>query len=429
MTPAIQDKILTDQSLVDKSSEFSAFWGNADASEISGTLTRIFKKLMPFPQIDENLPKPKAYVGIDLGERKWIVALLAPSASNPSLQTFIGDCKRHDFAKWLKEKARRLGIEDLREITVCFEVGRCGVWPMKFLNSLGVPCVIMSSDVLYEGCRKAKSDRLDARRLVERLRRFYRGEGESKHVHVPAPDEIVEARSSARLRDVAVKQRTSAIASFKSLLSTYTEVPSRLDMETVVPSGLRDCLGRPLPPKAVATLEYHLSRYKECRDKVRELDREARLESAEARRKFADGGTLPENDAVMAKLGNVVAVGPHTSRCLARELFWKKFGNVRQVGSATGLVDVPDSSGTVSRSEGISRCANGRIRKLAVELAWLWVRLQPDSEITRWFAQRVMASRAGRKTAIVAVARKLVVALWKYVEFGTVPKGARLRTA
>ena len=79
MTPAIQDKILTDQSLVDKSSEFNAFWGNADASEISGTLTRIFKKLMPFPQIDENLPKPKAYVGIDLGERKWIVALLAPS--------------------------------------------------------------------------------------------------------------------------------------------------------------------------------------------------------------------------------------------------------------------------------------------------------------------------------------------------------------
>ena len=85
--------------------------------------------------------------------------------------------------------------------------------------------------------------------------------------------------------------------------------------------------------------------------------------------------------------------------------------------------------GTVSRSEGISRCANGRIRKLAVELAWLWVRLQPDSEITRWFAQRVMASRAGRKTAIVAVARKLVVALWKYVTFGTVPEGARLRTA
>ena len=420
MTPAIQNQESTDMTF-----ESHPYWGNANASKISGNLTQIFKNMTPFPQ---DLPSPKGFCGLDLGEHTWVAAYLGASGK-VGFRNFTGDGKRFAFVEWLKEKSGKEGISDLRDVVVCFEIGRCGVWPMRYMNNAGIPCVIMSPDVISENRRKAKNDRLDAQRLAERLRRFFHRELECSHVYVPVPDEIIEARSSERLREVIVKQKTRAAASFKSLLATYTEVPSGLDLTRVVVSRLSDCLGNPLPPNAVRTLEYHLECHRECCEKIKALDKEARLELNAARRQMASGLPLRENDRIMAKLNSLLCIGLQTSRCLARELFWKTFRNVRQVGSAVGLVDVPDSSGTVSRSGGISRCANGRLRKIAIELAWQWVRRQPGSELSRWFSRRAQMSKAMKKKSIVAVARKLVVALWKYIQFDIVPGGARLRTA
>ena len=155
------------------------------------------------------------------------------------------------------------------------------------------------------------------------------------------------------------------------------------------------------------------------------MDVEERV--AEARKARKDGAPLRMTDSMLGRLTTLKGVGPRTAWVLVHELFHKDFANTRQVGCATGLVAIPRSSGSSDRCAGISRRSNNRLRATLVELAWLWLRYQPGSALSRWFGERTedgVSSRRMRKVAIVAVARKLAVALWKFLGRGELPEGA-----
>ncbi len=397
---------------------------NGNAEAISDNITRIFKKMLPFPA---NLRKPSIIISVDMGEASWHVGIL--TGASHSHKRLEGGDKRRLLLSEIAGAMARHGVVSREDVMACYEVGRNGVWPREFLVMNGIPCVVLSPDVIAAPGRTPKSDRLDARRLGERLARFYNGELSCDKVYMPVPEEIRDARVSERLREELVKDRTRYAGRFKSLLALHTEVPAGLDIGRAAPSALLDCLGRPLPPGVVDALEFLRSQWLALDGKVKALEKAGEQADRAVVREMKAGRPVPEDDRRRVELMRLKGVGHTTARVLSRELLWKDFRSARQVGSATGLVDVPYSSGRVSKSAGISRRASGRIRGTLVEFAWTWVRRQPYSDITQWFMRRTMTGtvRSAKKAAIVAVARRLAVALWRWVEKGQAPCGAILK--
>ena len=196
--------------------------------------------------------------------------------------------------------------------------------------------------------------------------------------------------------------------------------------------GLRDALGRPLPPAEAEELKRLQRHFKEMDADVAEADRRMKGEMSAARKTREAGGALTRREAMLVELALLKGVGPRIAWVLVHELFHKAFRTVGQVGSATGLVAIPRSSGASDRCAGISRRSNNRLRGALVELGWIWLRHQPGSDLAKWFVKRTadgVSGRRMRKVAVVAVARKLAVALWKFLEQGEIPAGAVLEKA
>ncbi len=314
----------------------------------------------------------------------------------------------------------RFGLAEEAPVSSCYEAGRDGFWIHRYLTSLGVESVVVepASIQVERRARRVKTDRLDAKRLLQLLVRHASGEEDVWRI-VRVPDEQAEdARRPHRERERLKRESTQHRNRLQALLvlQGIRLKPGR-DFRTALECA-RCWDGQRLPPQLRQELEREYDRLLLVQEQV------AQLEEQEGQR-MAAAKTMPYRK--MRDLTCLRGVGPVGASTLVAEFFgWRRFRNRREIGALAGLTATPYNSGTSQRDQGISKAGNRRVRAVMVELAWSWVRWQPDSKLGRWYAKRSQQGRM-RRIAIVAVARKLLVDLWHFVEHGVVPEGAVLK--
>jgi transposase len=374
---------------------------------------------MPSPR-QPSMPAA-VFVALDLSRTSWVVALRTSGEDRVSThQLRPGDVDRLlDLIERsrVREEQRCGGSVEVRS---CYEAGYDGFWLHRRLRAAGVRNAVVepTSLLVDRRARRVKTDRIDAGTLLRALVADARGDrGVWRLVRVPTPEQE-EARRLHRERRRLARERVAHTNRIRGLLASQ----GIFDLHPLR-TGCRERLdalvtgdGRPLG----AALR---------RDILREFERLelvlSQLAAVEAERDAVAAG-----DATIGRLMALRGIGPETATVLAREVFYREFANRRQVGGYAGLAPSPFASGDRSRDQGISKAGNALVRTTMVELAWLWVRYQPDSRLARWFAARAQGA-AGRirRIAIVALARKLLVSLWRYLTQGLVPDGAALKAA
>jgi transposase len=369
-------------------------------------------------------------VSLELAGKNWKVALQEDSRLKPSVHTTKQEeaAKRLEEAIGLMETARReWRLAPSCRVVVLYEAGQDGFWISRALEQRGYEVVIVdpASIPVERQTRRAKTDRLDAIRLLSCLRGWLRGERDRLHaVRVPTP-EAEETRHLIRERGQLQKEVGQHRDRIRKLLRTVG-----CWVQTVGPGFGRQLeRGQIVCHDGVALPQCLRQRL------IREYERLAlaarQLQELEAALPGQLDDTTAKLVATLKKLRGIGEVGAHR---LILELFWRRFDNARQVGSCVGLVPQPYDSGQSRVDQGISKQGNRRIRALLIEMAWMWLRHQPDSSLAKWFLRRTgtgtadpSAGKRGRRVAIVAVARKLVIALWRYLKDGVIPEGAELK--
>ena len=359
------------------------------------------------------------FVALDLSRSSWVVAIHAPHRDK------IGRHKLAPGAEGVlalvgraREQAERALGAPVRVVS-CYEAGRDGFWLHRVLRKAGIENQVVdpTSLLVDRRARRAKTDRLDAEALLRALMARCRGEPRvCAVVRVPSVEEE-DARRTTRERANLLKERIRHVNRVKGLLATqgvYDFEPLRPDrLERL--EGLVTGDGRALPERLAAEVRRHLRRLVLVLDMLAEVEAERDRALAKA----------PGKEAALLRLKGL---GAESAAVLGAEIFHRTFANRRGVAAYAGLTPSPFASGDTCRDQGVSKTGNPRVRRMMVELAWLWVRFQPESELSRWFTDRVGTLKGRvRRITIVALARKLLVALWRYVETGLVPPGAVLK--
>jgi transposase len=364
-------------------------------------------------------------VALELSGSRWLVGLRASSAGTTSRHAVAaGDVAQ--LVALIGAAEARLVQAGWREVRVLvgYEAGRDGFWLQRRLEAVGIPTVVLdaASIEVPQRARRRKSDRLDLDGLVRVLLALARGEAAARVVRPPSPAEE-DARRPGRERARLIHERVGHVNRIKALCATQGVAyePMRADRRARL-AGLRAPCGAPLPPLLAAELARELARLELVL---------AQLAEVEAARDAVFAAPPPEDDRgaqAIHALVQLAAVGHQLAATLGRELFYRPFDNRRQVAAYVGLDGTPWRSGALAREQGISKAGNPRVRTAAIELAWLWLRYQPDSALSRWFHARLAGAHgAAKRSKIVALARKLIVALWRYVTTGVVPAGAALK--
>lgn len=369
------------------------------------------------------------YGAIELSMKSWLVAVQSVRQERPGRHQLLA----HDGAGLWRVLAREAAA--LREagharvrVATCYEAGRDGFWLHRFLVSQGAESHVVDpgSLLVNRRARRAKSDRLDVESLLRVVIRHDAGDGSlGRMVVVPSLAEE-DARRPGRERQRLLSECTAHSNRIQALLAThgvYGYRPWRGD-RWVRLEELRRADGAPLPIQLREEI-------------VRELHRlevvEGQIAAVEKCRAAALAVAPAEDDSVrqVKALQRLRGVGPEVSTTLVREVYYRSFANRRKVASYVGVTSSPWRSGGIDHEQGIAKAGNRRARSTAIELAWLWLMHQPDSALTRWFHTRLGANKSRRlkRILIVALARKLVVALWRYLTTGLPPEGARLKPA
>jgi transposase len=358
-------------------------------------------------------------MALELSDKSWKLGF-----SNGSKVRERNICAR-DCAAVVREVSRakeRLGLPADAVVVSCYEAGRDGFWIHRFLTAEGIENLVVdpSSIEVNRRKRRAKTDRLDVKKLLRMLMRYrlYDEKTVWKVVHVPSEEQEDELRLH-RERERLKKERTGHITRIRSLLALHG---IRVGKVSVCSFGaLRDWRDRPLPAALLDELEREKERLLLAEDQIELLEKEKRARLKEPR---------TAADAKAGKLFQLRGVGETSAWVLGKEFFgWRDFKNRRQVGALSGLTGTPYDSGGTAREQGISKAGNKRVRAVMIELAWSWLRFQPHSELSKWFEHRFgRGGRRMRRIGIVALARKLLVALWKYVEKDELPAGLIIRT-
>jgi len=364
------------------------------------------------------------YVAFELSKAKWQLGILLPGAEKMSRYRIDGgDLKAlSGVLSRARAKVEQLG-KPVRVLS-CYEAGLDGHWLHRWLPGQGVINheIDPSSIEVNRRARRAKTDRIDLEKLMRAFLAHLRGEPRvCSIVHVPTVEEEDRKRRT-RERDRLIKECTAHSNRIKGLLHGQgIRDVHPLDRSFVKSlAGLRTGDGRPLPERLKEEIAREHERLRLVVRQLKELEVKSKAELRAAR------PGSPE--ARIMQLIDLKSIGPVGGQKLVNEVFYRDFDNRRQVGSYFGLTGTPYDSGERSREQGISKAGNRRARELAVELAWLWTVHQPDSALTRWFRERVRDIKGRiRRIAIVALARKLMVALWRYLTTGVVPAGAVLR--
>jgi transposase len=359
------------------------------------------------------------YVAFELGWEKWKLAFATEAADNPRIRNTNG----RDTGAVLREIAaakKKFGLAPDAPVVCCYEAGRDGHWLHRYLTKQGFKCheVDSASIEVDRKQRRAKTDNLDAAKLVSMLIRFENGERRVwRTVRVPTlADE--ERRNLHRELGDWQSERREVNNRIKGLLATVgldakvnKDFPKELE-------ELRMWDGGGVPKELKTRLLGQFEAWQFADRKVKDLENR--------RVRTIRNGTEPHLDQVR-RLMQLKAIGAGSAWLFVMEVFsWRKITSGRQMGSMAGLTPTPYTSSQSSREQGISKAGNRRLRAMAVEIAWSWLRYQPESELTKWFKRRFATGSRLRKIGIVAVARKVLVALWRYLEHGVIPPGAEL---
>jgi transposase len=366
------------------------------------------------------------HVVFELSKAKWQLGVLLPGTQKMSRYTIDGGDLAALSARLSAARAKASDGGKAVRILACYEAGLDGHWLHRWLSEQGVTGyeVDPSSMEVNRRARRAKTDRIDLDKLMRTFLAYLRGEPRvCSMVHVPSVEEEDRKRRT-RERDRLLKERTAHTNRIKGLLHGQG-VRDVMPLKPGFIAGLaklRTGDGRPLPPRLKEEIVREHDRLCLVHKQLLALDDQNRKELRAA---------VPGSaEAKIRQLIELKGVGVIGGPQLVNEVFYRSFDNRRQVGAYFGLTGTPYDSGASRREQGISKAGNGRIRALAVELAWLWVRHQPGSELSRWFVTRVGELKGRpRRVAIVALARKLMVALWRYLTTGLVPAGAVLRAS
>ena len=360
------------------------------------------------------------YLALDLGQKNWKLAFTVGLGQKPRLRTIAARDIEALLAE-IRAAKRRFDLAEDAPVVSCYEAGRDGFWLKRCLLSHGVECIVVDSASIEVNRRKrrSKSDRLDAIKLVEMLIRWHNGESKVWSV-VRAPSaEDEDARQMHRELIALRGERTAHVNAIKGMLAGLglvagvdERLPGRL-------AAMRQWDDKPIPQGVLQRILREFERWRLVGRQIAELE-------AQRRAKIRDDGT-PHVEKVRRLLG-LKGIGENGAWLLVEELFgWRQIRNRRELGSLAGLAPTPYASGESRREQGISKAGNRRVRWMMVQLSWCWLRYQPESALSRWYVARFAGGNArSRKVGIVALSRKLLVALWKYVERGEVPEGAEV---
>lgn len=360
------------------------------------------------------------YMALELGATRWLLAF-GVGVATPVRRRGIAAGDREALRREIAEAKRRFGLAATTPVRSCYEAGRDGFWIHRLLAAEDVDNVVVDSSSIEvtRRQRRAKTDRLDAEKLLRMLMRHWGGERDLwKVVHVPAR-EVEDARHAERAITSLVQERTRQRSRIHALLALHgVRQPIRQTFGDRL-ALLMDWAGQPLPEGVVTrlTLAWRLL-----------VQVEAELRTARRAQRAAVRAAATPAAVRAAQLHRLLGIKEGSALMLAKEVFARDLTNRRQVGALSGLVAVPYQSGDAARDQGISRAGLRAVRRVIVELAWVWVKWQPHSALTQWFERRFAnGGPRARRIGIVALARKLLIALWRYSEHGIVPAGAVLR--
>jgi transposase len=357
-------------------------------------------------------------MAFELGRKEWKLGFTTGMAQAPRERTLRGGDVT-GVEKEIERARTRFGLGQSAEVISCYEAGRDGFWLHRFLEAIGHTNYVVDSSSL-EVKRKAKrikTDRVDLGGLLRLLIRFHSGERRVwSVVRVPSP-EAEDARQLHRELITARRDRTRTINRIKSLMATQ-------GIEIEVKSGFLTALqhallwdGLSIPDHLRARLARDWQRLLAQRELVRQIE-------AERNRIFRES----HDPAIkqVRQLYSLRGVGIESAWLFVMEFFaWREFTNRRQIGALAGLAPTPFQSGDVRRELGIAKSGNPNVRWLAIEIAWSWLRYQPDSELTIWYEERFgSGSSRIRRIGIVALARRLLIEFWRFLETGALPNGA-----
>ena len=360
------------------------------------------------------------YMAMELSNRKWKLGF-SNGEKNRIITIDAGDWPALTAAIDLA-KTKLYCAPDCHVVS-CYEAGRDGFWIHRALTADGIENFVLDSASIEVSRRKkkVKTDRVDVIALLRLLMRYMNGEKEALHaIRIPTV-ETEDQRRLNRERDRLIKERGAHSARIKSLLIVHgIRLEKMSDLPLLLPTAKAAVIGYDLPADLKAELEREYARYDLANKQIK------KLEKLQIERTEAEGVPATRN---IQHLRSLKGVGWQSSWILCMEFFnWREFKNAKQVGACAGLTPTPYDSGDSTREQGISKAGNKRVRKLMVELAWLWVRYQPDSKLTLWFQKRFgSGGKRMRRIGIVALARKLLIALWRYLETGVIPEGAILK--
>lgn len=363
--------------------------------------------------------EPSLFMSMELGNKEWKLGF---GDGRQEREVTMAARNQERLRLEIAKAKVKFGLPENAPVYSCYEAGRDGFWIDRLLRSLGVVNLVVdpASIDVKRRARHVKTDRMDARKLRDMLVRHWRG-GERKHwsvVHVPSAGDEAERRPH-REAERLKKERTAHRCRIRSLLVMQGIVIRRLDAD---PATLRDWQGAALAEPLVAEVR---------REQERLVLVQTQLAAFRALRRQAPSRERTRAQTQAQKMATLKGLGDETGWNLAHEFFgWRRFHNRREVGAASGLTGCPYSSGDSHHEGGISKAGNKRVRVWMTELAWRWLRFQPQSELSRWYEARFAANgKRQRRVGIVALARKLLIALWKFLEWDQLPAGAVLRQA
>ncbi len=363
------------------------------------------------------------YIALDMGRDSWQFAASDGGKIKREVKVVRTDLDvgKTTLLDEIAKARARFRLPDDAPVYAVYEAGRDGFWLARWLDDAGIKCMVIdpASILLDRKAKHKKNDAIDARALLELLIHHATGVRALQAVAVPSI-EAEDARELGRLLQSLASVRRSLAMRVQSLLwSRGIDASYRTDMPQHF-EEMRTGDGKPLPP--VLRMELQIL----C-GQLENMDRDlCKLEDQRARQ--VQKPQTPTQQ-VSHDLERLLGIGPIGASTLAHELFgWRTFENGKKLGAFVGLAPTPFASGTMDRDQGISKAGSGPLRALLVQLAWDWLRYQPDSDLAGWYRGRYgETSKRSRRVGIVAVARKLLIALWRYATQGVVPPGAKLK--
>ena len=369
----------------------------------------------------------KIYVAIELSNQAWKLAF---GDGTQKRQVQVGARDQAWFWREVAKTKAKFKLAEDTPVYSCYEAGRDGFWIHRMLSAGGITNLVVdpASIEVNRRARRTKTDRLDADKLLAMLLRYW-AYGEKKMWSVVRVPEV-EAETQRRLHRSAErmkKEKVGHICRLRALLALHGVALKKWPVSW---RSIKDWQGQALPEAVVRELEQQQERLNLVKKQLADLEqcRKARVKAVSDPRK-EKSEAITESERWTKQLAQLHGLGEETAWTLSHEFFgWRDFKNRREVGAASGLVGSPYNSGDSHHEQGISKAGNARVRHLMTELAWRWLRFQPESTLSQWYQKRFGSGKGRlRRIGIVALARKLLVALWKYGAHEQVPEGAVLR--